>query len=634
LTVLSLQAAARKKQLGQYFTGRRVGRLLAALAGAKSALSIIDPMVGSGDLLVSCLEVGAKPSQLVGLELDPLALAQARSALDGVDAAELVLGDAFTAALPAEQFDLVITNPPYIRYQSKGEVDGVAVPSSSAVRAGLLRAIRERTGLSDDVRALLLKAARDYPGTSDIAVPAWILCASLVREDGVLAVVAPQAWLSRNYAHAVRQLLDEVFDVEVIVQDGDASWFDDAQVRTHLVVARRRSVGARSVGHSVVMARATSDLDVRGSLKGTLRSEHALATALRRVASSHSIEVTTGLTAHIEQDLAVAAAGQAGHVPARVAAILDVSQEQISTRTLESYGWRAGQGLRTGANDFFYVSQVDSEVRPARRWGISVLPIPAACLLPAVRRQSDLGEALDIQPTTPLASRIVNFRGWVTPADSQRMGATEAVNMLPTAVGKWIEQVAASPLSDKDSAKLFPELAAVVPNVRIDRSGRQIGFWYQLPELAPRHRPALLIGRVCGGQPTTYANSAAAVIDANFSTLWPTEPDALPADALLALLHSSWVWANLEATCTVLGGGALKVEATDLRRLALPDLTAGDIKRLADFGRDLLTRRSRDVTNAIDEAVGDALAPDRATPGRVAGLRAFAEQTLAHRSRH
>lgn len=634
MTALLLQEAARKKQLGQYFTGRRVGRLLAALAGAKSALSIIDPMVGSGDLLVSCLEVGARPSKLIGLELDPFALAQARSALDGVDAAELVLGDAFATALPAEQFDLVITNPPYIRYQSKGEVDGVAVPSSSAVRTGLLRAIRERAGLSDDFRALLLKAATDYPGTSDIAVPAWILCASLVREDGVLAVVAPQAWLSRNYAHAVRHLLDEAFDVEAIVQDGDASWFDDAQVRTHLVVARRRAVGARPVGHSVVLARATSDLDVRGSLRGSLRSEPALATALRKVASSHSVEVTIGLTAHVEHDLAVAASGRAGHVPARVSTILDVPQEQISTRTLESYGWRAGQGLRTGANDFFYVGQVDGEVRPARRWGISALPIPVECLLPAVRRQSDLREALDIEPATSLASRIVNFRGWVTPADSRRMGATEAVNLLPPAVGKWIEQVAAAPLSDKDPTKLFPRLAAVAPNVRIDRSGRQIGFWYQLPELAPRHRPVLFIGRVCGGQPTTYANSAAAVIDANFSTLWPTEPDALPADALLALLHSSWVWANLEAICTVLGGGALKVEATDLRRLALPDLTAGDIKRLASLGRDLLTRRGRDVATAIDDAVGYALTPDGATPRPVPGLRAFAEQALSHRSRH
>src|SRR4051794_27885178 len=159
-------------------------------------------MVGSADLLLSCLAVGAEPDQLVGLELDPIALARAEAALKDVPGAELVLGDAFSVMLPPEQFDLVITNPPYIRYQSKGNVDGVRVPSSETVRAGVLRAIKRRGRLSDDARSLLMRAARSYPGTSDIAVPAWILSASLVREGGMLAVVAPQAWLSRNYAHA------------------------------------------------------------------------------------------------------------------------------------------------------------------------------------------------------------------------------------------------------------------------------------------------------------------------------------------------------------------------------------------------------------------------------------------------
>jgi predicted RNA methylase len=634
LSVLSLHEAARKKQLGQYFTGQRVGRLLAALAGAEKAKTIIDPMVGSADLLVSCLQVGATPEKLVGLELDPLAFAQAKAALDGVAGTELVLTDAFSGELPAEQFDLVITNPPYIRYQSKGEVDGVFVPTSEAVRSGLTRAIKARAALSDDARALMFRAARTYPGTSDIAVPAWILCASLVREGGMLAVVAPRAWLSRNYAHAVRELLDEAFDVEVIVEDGDASWFDDAQVRTHLVVARRRAIGDRETGRAVVLARATSELDAKGSLHGSLCSEHAVAAALRKVASSHSVEATRGLTAHIEHDLSVAAAGQAGHVPARVATALGVDSGVVGTRTLESYGWRAGQGLRTGANDFFYVSVVDGVVRPAARWGIRSLAIPPECLLPAVRRQSEVGEELVILANQALPSRIINLRGWVTATDKKRMGAAGDVRVLPPTVAKWIAQVAASPLSDRDSAKLFPDLAAVAPNVRMDRSGRPVGFWYQLPELAPRHRPALFVGRVCGGQPTTYANSANAVIDANFSTLWPTTSDALPAEALHALLHSSWVWANLEATCTVLGGGALKVEATDLRRLALPDLAAEDIDRLAKLGRALLKRRAEDLVLTVDEVVASSFVPGSGDAPQVTGLRVFAEKAFGHRSRH
>lgn len=631
MTALSLPEVARKKLLGQYFTHQRVGRLLAALACADSARTIIDPMVGSADLLLSCLAVGAKPARLVGFELDPVAFAQAEAALSHVPGADLALGDAFSTVLPADQFDLVITNPPYIRYQATGDVSGLTVPSSDSVRAGLLRAIQRR-GLSGDARRVLAHFAAGYPATADTAVPAWILSASLVREGGMLAVVAPQAWLSRNYAHAVRALLDELFDVEVIVEDGDASWFDDAQVRTQLVVARRRPPGERASGSSVVIARATRDLNTNSSLKGSLPSELALAAALRNVTTSNSVAVTTGLTAHVEQQLSLTARGRVGHIPARVAATLGAEVDVGATRTIESYGWRAGQGLRTGANDFFYVNAVGGMIRPAARWAIRSLPIPTECLLPAVRRQSELGPALAVDDAA-LTGRVVNLRGWVTATDMKRMARDKDVQVLPDSVCTWIDRVAATPLSANRPTKLFPLLAAVAPNTRTDDYGRPVSFWYQLPGFAPRHRPQLLVGRVCGGQPTAYLNAPGTVVDANFSTLWSAGPDALPAEALLALLNSSWTWGNLEASCTVLGGGALKVEATDLRRLALPDLTASDISQLVQWGRTLVTDRTTALIKAIDDAVTAALSPAHGGRQRGAGLREFASQALRHRSR-
>lgn len=627
-TVASLDAT-RKKQLGQYFTDQRVGRLLAALAGAEAAKTIIDPMVGSADLLRSCLAVGAEPDLLVGLDLDPLAVMQARASLAQRPEAELIVGDAFSTALPDEQFDLVITNPPYIRYQSKGEVDGITVPSAESVRSGLLRAITHRPGLTEAALDLWMRVAKGYPGTSDVAVPAWILSAALVREGGVLAVVAPQAWLSRNYAHSVRELIDGAFDVETIVEDGDVAWFADAQVRTQLVIARRRPIASRAGGHSVVRARATRKLETEGSLRGTFISEAAVAKALRGVTASSPVIVTRGLTAHVERELSLVASGQVSRVPARVAATLGYGSDEVPTRTLESYGWRAGQGLRSGANDFFYVGMHGVSVRPAARWGVASLPVPNECLLPVVRRQSDLGDRLTVD-ASQLQSRVLNFRGWVTAADRKRMGDGEA-RILPEAVSRWITTVARSPLSDKASSKLFPDLAAVATNCRRDRTGRPIGFWYQLPELAARHRPPVFLGRVCGGRPKTYLNPSAVVVDANFSGLWPNDPDAIPAQALLAVLNSSWVWASLEAACTVLGGGALKVEATDLRRLALPVFSAQDIDQLSLLGGEAVKEFTNEVQVSIDAVVAGALSTGQRE--RHAGnLRELAEQSLAHRS--
>lgn len=631
MTVEALLEVARKKQLGQYFTDQRVGRLLAALAGARAAKSIIDPMVGSADLLQACLSLGARPETLVGIELDPIAFEQARAALEGIAGTELVLGDAFSAPLPPNQFDLVITNPPYIRYQSRGEVDGIRVPTSAGVRSGLVRAIASREGLTAEDRSVWLHAAKEYPGTSDIAVPAWILSAGLVREGGVLAVVAPQTWLSRNYAQAVRTLLDVAFDVEVIVDDGDASWFDDAQVRTQLVVARRRSLTPTGAGRKTVIARATSALVTEGDLRGALISEESVAKELRAVTSSSPVAVTTGLVARFERSPCVLASDRDARLPIRVAAALGPAADGVRVRTLESYGWRAGQGLRSGANDFFYVTVVDGIVHPASRWGIDSLAIPSECLLPAIRRQGEIGNGFAVDDSL-LRSRVVALRGWATASDIKRMSPGDA-RVLPASVGKWIAQVASTPLSTKDPTKLFPDLAAVATNMRVDRSGRLVNFWYHLPPLVERHRPTLFVGRVCGGQPKTFLNSSNVVVDANFSGLWSVGADALPASALLALLNSSWTWASLEATCTVLGGGALKVEATDLRRLALPDLSTAQISRLAALGRMLVEDASDAVLQAIDQTVATFTISGLARVRAASELHAIAELALQHRSR-
>lgn len=632
MSIVARLEADRKKQLGQYYTHQRVGRLLASLADATSATSIIDPMVGSADLLVSCLAVGAKPEKVVGFDLDPLAVSRAKQVLYGVPGVELVAGDAFSATLPAEQFDLVITNPPYIRYQSRGEVDGISVPTGHQVRAGLVRAIERRSDFVADEREAFLRAARGYPGTSDIAVPAWILSAALVRDGGILAVVVPQTWLSRNYAQHVRQLLDDAFDVQAIVEDGDAVWFDDAQVRTQLVVARRRSTRARSAGHSVVIARATAALENEGSLRGDLLSEDDVAAALRGVASRSSVDVTRGLVAYREHGLSVASAGRAHALPLRVAAEISTGLADVATRTLEFYGWRTGQGLRTGANDFFYVTAAGGVVQSARRWGHRVLDLPSECLLPAVRRQSDLVDGLSVSEDM-LSARVLNLGGWATAADSKKMSHAEDVQILPAGVARWIAQVAKTPANGDDAARVFPELTAVAPNSKADSCGKPVRFWYQLPDLAARHRPAMLIGRVCGGRPVAYLNGPRAVVDANFSSLWPTAPNAMPSEALLALLNSTWTWANLEATCTVLGGGALKVEATNLQRLLLPDLSPGHVARLSELGRVAASEWSADLLDAIDEVIADAVAGDSGDPAGLRGLRAFAERALGHRSR-
>ena len=130
---MNASEAQRQKQLGQYFTGVPVARLLAALAGAETAGSIVDPMVGSGDMLRACLELGARPSHVMGVEIDGLTLEKAAEAIAGyvIPEVSMVERDSFAATFPTSQFDLVITNPPYIRYQ-KADVQAISIAVPTA----------------------------------------------------------------------------------------------------------------------------------------------------------------------------------------------------------------------------------------------------------------------------------------------------------------------------------------------------------------------------------------------------------------------------------------------------------------------------------------------------------------------
>lgn len=617
----------RKKELGQFFTGTRVGTLLAALAGAEDAKRIIDPMVGSGDLLLSCLAVGAEPELIVGVDVDRHALGLAEDALRDLPSVELRLGSAFEVPLPTEQFDLVIMNPPYLRYQARAEG---GVGPAVRVRDGLTRAILRREGLPDEYRAALLRATDDYPGTADLAVPSWILAASLVRENGILAVVAPQTWLSRAYARGLRELLGGFFEIEVIVEDGDATWFQEALVRTQLVVARRVAAKPARRPSPGIIARASRELDVLGRLVGRFATEAEVAHALRATESADEVEVTRGLVAR--RDLGPHLDGPSGavQVPGYLVRALGEGLVRPRVVTLESYGWTAGQGLRTGANEAFYFTVAREGAQPDERWGIGPLKVPSECLWPVVRRQSDLTQGYSVH-AEQLASRVLILNGWVTARDRSRMATPGDVRVLPDDLACWLEQVEATPKTIGGET-LFPQLSAVATNQRFSPEGVPVSFWYQLPPLTRRHRPDILVPRVCGGTPVSYLNADGAIVDANFSTLWPKVHGALPVEAVLAVMNSAWVQANLEARSTVLGGGALKIEAVDLRRVALPQLSEPDVSELTRLGRQLVERHNRSALDAIDEVVLRACGATGSVSERIKVFRSLVEQSAQRRA--
>lgn len=653
LAGLEPEILKRKKRLGQYFTALPLATFLAELADASRAESILDPMAGQGDMLLGALAAGARAKAVHGYEIDTRVASMASLRLEEAGSLEAVrIGDAFQGEYGAEGFDLVITNPPYIRYQrmagTSSDGDG---PTSRSIRLNLLKQIAERAHLAPGDREFLAELTSAYSGHADVAVPSWILAASLVREGGILAILVPQTWLSRDYAAGIRQLLEELFTIRFIVHDDAPSWFDDAQVRTSMIVAHRRTRGSAPAAGAHAEARfetkaATYELLTTPGAPANFASRLRDAAASGRQYRADGFVVTPGVrSATLSGD-----AGQNSSVSHATRMALSAVLTNVSglRTSLADLGWSVGQGLRTGANDFFYADSTGASSNGLERLKSTLMEheivVPSSAALPVLRRQAELPSSGHLVRADALSGRLLYLRGWATSADiaSQSLSPSHKdflqahYSILPAGVQDLIAVASMHRPSAHYPMLQLPELSAVRTNARLSRPNNPAApatFWYHLPELKPRHRPLLALPRVVGGAPLAYMlDEPGVVVDANFSTLWPTSTSAAPATAVLALINSSFFGLLLECNGTVMGGGALKVEASLLAKLTLPDLGPA-IASLSLLGEDLLKHGSSPATmDAIDELILGAF-PNQLRPGAQGALHIAVKDFRSRRVR-
>ena len=628
--------ASQRKELGQFFTGMPLGRLLAHLAVDKETRCLIDPMAGSGDLLdaahEAAIDVGATVQRLDAIEVDEATAAVCDKRISGICEGQnampcVVQGDAFsTGTLSAVQgsgYDLVITNPPYVRYQSlNGRAESVRHGLSAIVEYHL-------SGPAQDVWKAL---AEGYSGLADLSIPAWLLSALLVRPGGRLALVVPATWRSRAYADVIRYLMLRAFKLELIVEDTQPGWFSDALVRTHLVVARRlpedqvsmplcerliwpdalwvqvapesaaaQSLvgdafpGGRSEKDFALWCRAADRSDIAGISARRFSLEDEWRTLREQTAGRSWIKVlepsarNLPLFAQVDRATAV--------VPEVLRDLLPATFDREILQGLDDAGIRTGQGLRTGCNRFFYVKLIkesaDGYCRVETDPALSerFLSVPANALRPVLHRQSDL-EAW--RNSLIPAKRVLDLRCMVLPEDmdatykarqSKRTQSKSLPYVMPAELAAYVRAAGKTSIGNGKNARSIADLSAVRTNARPARGGALPRFWYMLPDFTQRHLPQVFVPRIIHETPQVYANIEPPIlIDANFSTFWADQDDWTPA-ALVALLNSAWCRAIMEAAGTQLGGGALKLEAVHLRKMPVPQIERWMVKSLDQAGQ-------------------------------------------------
>ncbi len=637
--------SAQRKLLGQFFTGLPLGKLLAHLALSPDTRTILDPMAGHGDLLDASWEAaeerGITLDRLDGIEIDAPIAAHCQHRLAQIVGEHetpryhILTSSAFDRAaqrfLLKDGYDLLITNPPYVRYQtrnagaSKGEQFRVELEAIADSRL---------SGADKSVWQALIEG---YSGLADLSIPSWLLSGLLVRPGGRLALVVPATWRSRDYADVIRYLMLRCFTLDYVVEDTQPGWFSNVLVRTHLIFARRLTTEEvaiplrdRTGFPTVQWLQVSPDAANYGSLVGAAFGEEQPEAALAAWLHGNSEDWHRGIERHsfnLQQEWAILesrirskrwfrrlegpgtglplfAMWHPSPDPSLPNALQGIIPDEAlgSLCMLKEAGIHVGQGLRTGCNQFFYVTVCGQDddgmvrVRASSLFDNREFCVPAGALLPVLRRQSEI----HIMQTGQLPpGRVLDLRGWVLQEDAQIVMTAAPVynrsgeampSIMPSELSTFVRLAGQTSQEGNTNVKRIPDLSAVRTNIRTPRNGDTTPrFWYMLPDFAPRHLPAVFVPRVNHSRPFAEANlDPPILVDANFSTFWSSE-ETWTRFALKAMLNSTWCFALAEALGTPLGGGALKLEASHFRQMPIPKLSATARAELDAAGRELTT---------------------------------------------
>jgi predicted RNA methylase len=226
----ALKSAEERNKWGQFATPSPLAVSLARYARAlmsNKPVRFLDPAIGTGSFFSALLDV-CKPGEITeasGVELDPLFVDAGRALWEG-HGLSIVHGDFTKLDAPVQGFNLVLTNPPYVRHHHLSGED------KNRLKAQLAQSLQMSISGLAGLYCYFLLHAHDW------------------MEDGGLAVwLIPSEFMDVNYGDTVRRYLSERVTLLRIHRFCPTDvQFTDALVSSAVVIFRK---AAPPEGHTV-----------------------------------------------------------------------------------------------------------------------------------------------------------------------------------------------------------------------------------------------------------------------------------------------------------------------------------------------------------------------------------------------
>jgi len=645
-----------RHRYGQHYTPHEVARLLAAFAIRSPCDLVFDPSCGDGRLLEEALKLKKQLSarhpsrrsgssdQVFGVERSASAVQAARRTGACVAAADFfdvrpgaILNSSLS--LPLE-FDALIGNPPYIRQEVIG------LKGKRRIEA---RIARDRLASPDVFWPR-------WSGRSDIYVYFFAHSIRFLKQHGRLVFLTASSWLDAGYGAALREFLLKNFRVIAVIESATESFFADASINTCITVLEREADSRPREDHLIKFVRFNRALS---QILGEDRSQtERRADPARRLAA----ETLRAETSSINEAYRVRGVAQSE--------LLSAVAKEGTTRAAFGHGWgrylRADEvffeviergssrlrslskmasvrfGVKTGANEFFYVKEdgrratgdgpgargpgARGKERRARSEGQRASGLLALADVASVRRGITTGAneffylSRDGTQTADKASPSSRARGsangvMVVRDGTGKLQQIEAGLLSPVVFslkeisGILLERVAARRMLFNCS--LTPNDLAGTRALEYIESGERAGYhrrptcsnrepWYSV---ARGMKPAPLIFPSKVGERWLVALNRARVFeDKKLYGVFPAR--SVSTLSLAALLNSTWARYYAEVTCRQMTGAQAiaDIDVAVAEQILLPDprtLSPGIKKKLEAAVVQLAHRRVGSVFEEI-----------------------------------